>query len=1001
MKNYISKAIILVMASAICIIFNGTYSYAMETDTSNGGYFVYGSQEALDNNVLENRSVEYNRNSKNEGVKKSILKATPNTTEPIIHEGKYKNIEWKIYKSGSLYVTGNGEFKEKNTSADYAIYAPWHEYNMDIKTAVIDIENTTDFSQMFWECYNLKSVYFVNENRIKPTNMQGMFADCYSLEVINWGRLIDTSDVKNMNALYANCIMIDNIDVSSFVTTELDNTSYMFYGCENLTNIIWGEDFKTNKIYNMSYMFAYCYSLRSLDISNFICSSIHPRGTGNILFRCNELETIKSPQIMGDASIELYVNEVQKKLYGWIDNSNKVVNNIPEKQQTSIEYKKSIISDYWNRFTNEDDYFNRKGLFYYISDSDYNRLIENMTTADRNVIDDSLYYINLGECYGMSSWVSLQNNGWVELQSGLKNVDISDDIVSKISFYQVQQFMDINSRVVDRFASMNEIERINSIMSSLYSGNVSIISYSYLGDEGQISHAVCGLGLRNVQLNERTDQGIDVSQYSYCVVVYDPNENKVSENSDCNIYFNTDGNYYIPKYNASNINDKSNNFIRRVVFDEAHINTVDYYTGELKKETEAKEYSHNILHLNYGRKYSIKWNNVNTIIDEKGLIAGSNQDIKMISDECSEKAINRSGIALIPKGESFTIGAEEQFNSWSRGENYTTFTDLESAGEVTYKEDGGAIIRTVEESNKLIRIGLNQDDCLWRFIKVKSDKGLSLSIVLEEEKIVIEGDDLTNTMVILSDEYDEKINPIIIPINTTRAEFTRGEDGSIFIEHNGDKEDDNEEILGNIFETEFEVTDSWDGGYNALLRLKNISEEYIDNWSLSFDYIGEISNIWNAEIIKHEDNSYIIKNVGYNQDIAPGQTIEIGISGQQKYETEPTDYELISSLDERLENLFDVSVCIYDDWDSGCNGEFIITNNGEKVIEDWVLEFDYEAQLINIWNAEIIKHEGNHYIIKNVQHNANIQSGQSISVGFNGGEGAASVEPTGYRLYSY
>lgn len=79
----------------------------------------------------------------------------------------------------------------------------------------------------------------------------------------------------------------------------------------------------------------------------------------------------------------------------------------------------------------------------------------------------------------------------------------------------------------------------------------------------------------------------------------------------------------------------------------------------------------------------------------------------------------------------------------------------------------------------------------------------------------------------------------------------------------------------------------------------------------------------------------------------------------------------------------------------------MVIHNSDTTIEDWVLEFDFDAGRTSIWNAEIVSHEGAHYIIKNVQHNSNIEPGQSARVGFNGGEGAGSTELRGYKLYSY
>ena len=87
-----------------------------------------------------------------------------------------------------------------------------------------------------------------------------------------------------------------------------------------------------------------------------------------------------------------------------------------------------------------------------------------------------------------------------------------------------------------------------------------------------------------------------------------------------------------------------------------------------------------------------------------------------------------------------------------------------------------------------------------------------------------------------------------------------------------------------IYESEnynitFFLTSSWEFGYNANVKIENTGNDTIQNWYLSFEYNDEITNIWNAEISTHEENQYIVKNAGWNQDIIAGGSIEFGISG--------------------------------------------------------------------------------------------------------------------------
>lgn len=100
---------------------------------------------------------------------------------------------------------------------------------------------------------------------------------------------------------------------------------------------------------------------------------------------------------------------------------------------------------------------------------------------------------------------------------------------------------------------------------------------------------------------------------------------------------------------------------------------------------------------------------------------------------------------------------------------------------------------------------------------------------------------------------------------------------------------------GENYQVTFTLTSSWDSGYNANIKLENTGDTTIQNWYLGFDYNNCITNIWNAEVSSYDDNGYIIKNVGWNQDIAPGNCIEFGLSGDHSFRGFPDNYELIGT----------------------------------------------------------------------------------------------------------
>ena len=212
----------------------------------------------------------------------------------------------------------------------------------------------------------------------------------------------------------------------------------------------------------------------------------------------------------------------------------------------------------------------------------------------------------------------------------------------------------------------------------------------------------------------------------------------------------------------------------------------------------------------------------------------------------------------------------------------------------------------------------------------------------------------------------------------------------------------NEKVYeGENYNVTFSVTSSWESGYNANVKVENTGNDTIQNWYLSFEYDDQITNIWNAEISTHEESQYIIKNADWNQDIVVGGSIEFGISGSTAFNEFPENFNVVGENKEVQEEDYSVQYQVDSDWGSGFTGSIQITNNTDKTLEDWVLEFDFEREITNIWNAVIESHEGNHYVIRNAGYNANITAGQSVLFGFNGHGGSANNVAENCVLYSW
>jgi chitinase len=76
-----------------------------------------------------------------------------------------------------------------------------------------------------------------------------------------------------------------------------------------------------------------------------------------------------------------------------------------------------------------------------------------------------------------------------------------------------------------------------------------------------------------------------------------------------------------------------------------------------------------------------------------------------------------------------------------------------------------------------------------------------------------------------------------------------------------------------------------------------------------------------------------------------------------------------------------------DDWGAGFVADMTITNNQTTAIDGWTLEFDFEYEITSIWNAVIVSHVGNQYVIRNAPWNGSIAPGAAVTFGFQGTPG--------------
>ncbi len=178
------------------------------------------------------------------------------------------------------------------------------------------------------------------------------------------------------------------------------------------------------------------------------------------------------------------------------------------------------------------------------------------------------------------------------------------------------------------------------------------------------------------------------------------------------------------------------------------------------------------------------------------------------------------------------------------------------------------------------------------------------------------------------------------------------------------------------------VTTYWEGGYNLCVTVRNTSEQIIHNWGILFETQDSIKDLYNAEILSGGERIYLLRNKVYNQDIPVGGSVVFGYTAYYTGAADVPEEYAVSSIEKAVESdSFTVSCLVSDEWESGAVVQLMIENTSEETIEDWILEFDSQMQIEELWNADLVSYEAGHYVLRNASYAQNIPAGEMAVVG--------------------
>lgn len=141
------------------------------------------------------------------------------------------------------------------------------------------------------------------------------------------------------------------------------------------------------------------------------------------------------------------------------------------------------------------------------------------------------------------------------------------------------------------------------------------------------------------------------------------------------------------------------------------------------------------------------------------------------------------------------------------------------------------------------------------------------------------------------------------------------------------------------YDVEYSVLNEWDNGQSVEVKVTNTGDDSILNWAFKYDAEGEIGGLWNASVYNNQGEDYIIKNGGWNYEIASGQTVNFGYTLFGDNLATPEKFELCSKRVE-VASGYETSLNVVDRWDTGMKAELSVTNTSDEPIEAWELSFD-------------------------------------------------------------
>ena len=198
-----------------------------------------------------------------------------------IAEGVSGDCRWVIDDDGNLTISSESDDDIADLGTWAGDSAPWSDYRESITTVAFSSPvNAKTCTYMFKGCTNLNAVYLDNFYTNEVTDMSFMFADCSSLEVIEFDMATSVED----DMLLEKGRFTPSRD--NFLTGSVTNMAGMFEGCKSLQSF-YLQNLDVHSVTNFSDMFAGCTSLENTNLKG-LAANENANGSSLTAINCIE-----------------------------------------------------------------------------------------------------------------------------------------------------------------------------------------------------------------------------------------------------------------------------------------------------------------------------------------------------------------------------------------------------------------------------------------------------------------------------------------------------------------------------------------------------------------------------------------------------------------------------------------------------------------------------------------------------------------------------------------